>query len=130
MLKQRVVYTGFDGEQVEEDLYFNLSRLDLIELNQKYGNKDMVAYIDEVVKNKDVFELYSILKDIVLKAYGVRSDDGKRFIRNDKAKEEFLESLAFAQLIEDFHENDKALNNFIINITSSIKGIDEAMKEL
>lgn len=130
MLKQRVVYTGFDGEQVEEDLYFNLSRLDLIELNQKYGNKDMVAYIDEVVKNKDVFELYSILKDIVLKAYGVRSDDGKRFIRNDKVKEEFLESLAFAQLIEDFHENDKALNNFIINITSSIKGIDEAMKEL
>ncbi len=130
MLKQRVVYTGFDGEQVEEDLYFNLSRLDLIELNQKYGNKDMVAYIDEVVKNKDVFELYSILKDIVLKAYGVRSDDGKRFIRNDKVKEEFLESLAFAQLIEDFHENDKALNNFIINITSSIKGIDEVMNEL
>lgn len=124
MLKQRVKYEGFDGEIIEEDLYFNLTRMDLIELNDRYDSKDMAAYMDKIVKEKNVKELYRVLKDIVLMAYGVKSEDGKRFIKNQTVKDEFAESLAFAQLIEDFHETETAMSDFVTGITRQIKGID------
>lgn len=124
MLKQRVKYEGFDGELIEEDLYFNLTRMDLIELNDRYESKDMAAYMDKIVKEKNIKELYKVLKDIVLMAYGVKSEDGKRFIKNQTVKDEFAESLAFAQLIEDFHETDTAMSDFVTGITSQIKGLN------
>ena len=130
MLKQRVKYEGFDGEIVEEDLYFNLTRMDLIELNDRYESKDMAAYMDKIVKEKNVKELYKVLKDIVLMAYGVKSEDGKRFIKNQTVKDEFAESLAFSQLIEDFHETDTSMSDFITGITSQIKGLELATANL
>ena len=124
MLKKHVKYQGFDGEIIEEDLYFNLTRMDAIELSSLYESKDLAAYMDEIVKNKDITSLYRVLKDIVLLAYGVKSEDGKRFIKNDVVKKEFEESLAFAQLIEDLHETDSALSEFVTGITSQIRGMD------
>ena len=130
MLKQRVKYQGFDGELIEEDLYFNLTRMDLIELNDRYESKDMAAYMDKIVKEKNIKELYKVLKDIVLMAYGVKSEDGKRFIKNQTVKDEFAESLAFSQLIEDFHETDTAMSDFVTGITSQIKGLELATANL
>ena len=124
MLKKHVKYQGFDGEIIEEDLYFNLTRMDAIELSALYESKDLAAYMDEIVKKKDITSLYRVLKDIVLLAYGVKSEDGKRFIKNEVVKKEFEESLAFAQLIEDLHETDSALSEFVTGITSQIRGMD------
>ena len=124
MLKKHVKYQGFDGEIIEEDLYFNLTRMDAIELSARYESKDLAAYMDEIVKNKDIVSLYRVLKDIVLLAYGVKSEDGKRFIKNETVKTDFEESLAFAQLIEDLHETESALSEFVTGITSQIRGMD------
>lgn len=124
MLKKHVKYQGFDGEIIEEDLYFNLTRMDAIELSARYESKDLAAYMDEIVNNKDIVSLYRVLKDIVLLAYGVKSEDGKRFIKNETVKNDFEESLAFAQLIEDLHETESALSEFVTGITSQIRGMD------
>lgn len=124
MLKKHVKYQGFDGEIIEEDLYFNLTRMDTIELSARYESKDLAAYMDEIVNKKDIVSLYRVLKDIVLLAYGVKSEDGKRFIKNETVKKEFEESLAFAQLIEDLHETESALSEFVTGITSQIRGMD------
>ena len=124
MLKKHVKYQGFDGEIIEEDLYFNLTRMDAIELSARYESKDLAAYMDEIVKKEDIVSLYRVLKDIVLLAYGVKSEDGKRFIKNETVKNDFEESLAFAQLIEDLHETESALSEFVTGITSQIRGMD------
>ena len=124
MLKKHVKYQGFDGEIIEEDLYFNLTRMDAIELSARYESKDLAAYMDEIVNKKDIVSLYRVLKDIVLLAYGVKSEDGKRFIKNETVKKEFEESLAFAQLIENLHETESALSEFVTGITSQIRGMD------
>ena len=124
MLKKHVKYQGFDGEIIEEDLYFNLTRMDAIELSARYESKDLAAYMDEIVNKKDIVSLYRVLKDIVLLAYGVKSEDGKRFIKNETVKNDFEESLAFAQLIEDLHETESALSEFVTGITSQIRGMD------
>lgn len=127
MLKQKVQYEDFDGATQVEDLYFNLNRMELIALQSRYGKEDMAAYIDKLVEDKDIEKVYEILNDIVLSAYGLRSEDGKRFIKNETIREEFKQSLAYEALIEDFHdETRKVLESFIVGITAHIRGINKA----
>nr|DAF62657.1 MAG TPA: hypothetical protein [Siphoviridae sp. ctuBK6] len=127
MLKQKVQYEDFDGATQVEDLYFNLNRMELIALQSRYGKEDMAAYIDKLVEDKDIEKVYEILNDIVLSAYGLRSEDGKRFLKSETIREEFKQSLAYDALIEDFHdETRKVLESFIVGITAHIRGINKA----
>ena len=127
MLKQKVQYEDFDGATQVETLYFNLNRMELIALQSRYGKEDMAAYIDKLVEDKDIEKVYEILNDIVLSAYGLRSEDGKRFIKNETIREEFKQSLAYEALIEDFHdETRKVLESFIVGITAHIRGINKS----
>lgn len=127
MLKQKVKYEDFDGNIQDETLYFNLSRMELVALQGRYGKEDMAKYIDKLIEDKDLEKMYELLNDIVLTAYGVRSEDGKRFIKNEQIREEFVQSLAYEALIEDFHdETRKVLENFVTGITSHIRGLNKA----
>ena len=71
--------------------------------------------------------LYALLKDLILSAYGKR--EGDRFIKNNEVREEFGQSLAFGQLIEDLHENETSMLTFVKGILSSIKGLDELVNK-
>lgn len=127
MLKQKVKYLDFDDVEQNETLYFNLNRMELIALQSRYGKDDMAKYIEKVVAEEDYQKMYELLKDIVLTSYGVRSEDGKRFVKNEKIREEFETSLAYEALIEDFHDDEgSTLNNFITGITSHIRGLKES----
>lgn len=127
MIKQQVRYEDFDGIQQEETLYFNLNRMELIALQARYGKDDMAKYIEKVQAEEDYQKMYDLLNDIVLTSYGVRSEDGKRFIKNDQVREDFKTSLAYEALIEDFHDDEGVtLNKFITGITSHIRGLKEA----
>ena len=120
MLKQKVQYEDFDGANQVETLYFNLNRMELIALQSRYGKEDMAAYIDKLVEDKDIEKVYEI-------AYGLRSEDGKRFLKSETIREEFKQSLAYDALIEDFHdETRKVLESFIVGITAHIRGINKA----
>lgn len=127
MLKQQVKYEDFDGNIQDETLYFNLSRMELVALQGRYGKEDMAKYIEKLIEDKNLEKMYELLNDIVLTAYGVRSEDGKRFIKNEQIREEFVQSLAYEALIEDFHdETRKVLENFVTGITSHIRGLNKA----
>lgn len=127
MLKQQVKYEDFDGNIQNEILYFNLNRMELVALQSRYGKEDMAKYIEKLIEDKDLEKMYELLNDIVLTAYGVRSEDGKRFIKNDEIRADFEQSLAYEALIEDFHdETRKVLENFVTGITSHIRGLNKA----
>lgn len=127
MLKQVVKYEDFDGNQTEETLYFNLNRMELLDFQARYGKDDMAKYIEKVVADEDYEKMYSLLKDVVMSSYGVRSEDGKRFIKNDKLREEFEQSLAYEALIEDFHDETRnVLQDFVQGITAHIRGLNKA----
>lgn len=127
MLKQVVKYEDFDGNQTEETLYFNLNRMELLEFQARYGKDDMAKYIEKVVADEDYEKMYSLLKDVVMSSYGVRSEDGKRFIKNDQLREEFEQSLAYEALIEDFHDETRnVLQDFVQGITAHIRGLNKA----
>ena len=125
MLKQQVTYEDFDGNTQIETLYFNLNRMELISFQKRYGSENMENYINKLIEEKQIEPMYDLLNDFVLTAYGVRSEDGKRFIKSEEICEEFKQSLAYEALIEDFHDDSrKVLENFISGVTAHIRGLN------
>lgn len=127
MLKQPVTYEDFDGNTQTETLYFNLNRMELIAFQKRYGSENMENYINKLIEEKQIEPMYDLLNDFVLTAYGVKSEDGKRFIKSKQIREEFKQSLAYEALIEDFHDDSrKVLEHFISGVTAHIRGLNTA----
>lgn len=127
MLKQKVSYEDFDGNTQTEELYFNLNRMELLAFQQRYGSDNMEKYINQLIEEKQVQPMYDLLNDFVLTAYGLKSEDGKRFIKNEQIREDFKQSLAYEALIEDFHDDSrKVLENFVSGVTAHIRGLNKA----
>lgn len=112
MLKKHVKYTDFDGLEIEEDLYFNFTKTELTEweLSEKGG---LANKLKQIVDSKDIPAMASTFKEIVLKAYGQKSADGKRFVKSEELSKEFEQTLAYDVLMQELLQNDGAAANFI-----------------
>lgn len=116
MLKKTIKYTDYNGKERVEDFYFNLSRAEIIEM--EYGTKGhLTNMIQEIIDANDEPELIKLFKELVLKAYGVKSEDGKQFIKNDEVRTEFAQteaySVLFTTLATDADEAAKFVNGII-----------------
>ena len=97
MLKKTIKYTDYNGVERTEDFYFNLNKAEIMEMQlTTVGGLD--AYLKKIISAQDMPTLMRIFKDLVLKSYGVKSDDGRRFIKNEKLREEFEQTEAYSIL--------------------------------
>jgi len=124
MLKKTVNYEDFDGNLRSEDLYFNLTKTELIDIAMELpenvtetmseeGDKlDEGAALKmiEALGGKGVIEF---IKKIVLKSYGIKSEDGRRFIKNEQITTEFSETLAYDTIVTELLTDDKKASEFV-----------------
>lgn len=115
MLKRDITYENFDGEQVTETFYFNLSKPELLELQVEY-KQGFVEMIQEIIKTEDTRELVRQFKQLILLAYGIKTPDGKRFIKTEELKQEFSQTGAYNTLFMELAMDDKAAAIFIQGI--------------
>lgn len=115
MLKRDITYENFDGETVTDTFYFNLTKTELLEMQIAYEG-GMEALIEKIIKAEDIKSIVGLFKQIVLASYGVRSEDGKRFIKSDQLREEFSQTAAYDALFMDLSQNDEAASTFITGI--------------
>ena len=115
MLKKTIKYTDFNGEPRMEDFYFNLTKAEVgeMELKTKGG---LVAHLKSVVATEDGETIVNKFKEIILMAYGVKSDDGRRFIKNDQLREEFTQTNAYSELFMELATDVNAAGEFINGI--------------
>ena len=97
MLKETIKYTDYDGNEREEDFYFNLSKAELTEM-QLSAEGGLEKRIQKIVSSQNGKEIMDLFKTILLKAYGEKSDDGKRFIKNQGLRDSFEQSEAYSEL--------------------------------
>lgn len=121
MYKKTVAYTNLNGEQVTESLYFNLSKRDALKVFGKYTNgtldeKTLQLYLDKLKDSKDVVKMISFIEDVILSAYGEKSEDGKYFMKDNVIRTRFENSVAYAEVFEELFTNPKELNEFIKGI--------------
>ena len=97
MLKKTITYVDYNGTERTEDFYFNLSKAEIMEM--EIGTTGGLAEtIKKVVDAKDAPAIIKIFKDLVLKAYGEKSLDGRRFIKSETLSNEFSQTEAYAQI--------------------------------
>lgn len=97
MLKKTVTYTDYNGVERTEDYYFNLSKAEILEMEMGTTG-GLAEMIKKIVDAKDAPAIIRIFKDLVLKAYGEKSDDGKRFIKSKELSEAFSQTEAYSQI--------------------------------
>ena len=98
MLKKTITYTDYNDHQRTEDFYFNLSKAELVELELS-ASGGLTVMMDRIIAAEDNPTLFKIFKDLVLKAYGVKSDDGRKFIKNQAVRDDFAQTEAYSVLV-------------------------------
>lgn len=110
-----VKYINFFGEEVEEKLHFHLSKSEL--MNMELQRTPLSAKI-ATVNGGDAspMDAYKLLCEFVGAAYGERSEDGKRFFKDERATKAFLASPAFDALLDKLGEDPKFSNKFLAGL--------------
>lgn len=115
MLKKTITYTDYDGVQRTEDFYFNLSKAEIteMELSMEGG---MRAYIQKIIAAKSQLALVTLFKEIVMKAYGKKSADGRLFMKNDAIRAEFEAHPAYSMIYMDLVTDEAKASAFVNGI--------------
>lgn len=130
MLKKTIKYVDYNGKEREEDFYFNLNKSELTEWQlSKDGGLD--AALERIIKEERVPELIEMIKEIILKAYGEKSDDGKHFLKSEEISHKFYCSEAYSELFMQIAASPEAAASFIKDcLPEEIrKQIEETTKE-
>lgn len=115
MLKKTITYTDYNGVERTEDKYFNLTKAELVEMELGI-NGGLSEMITKIVNTKDTPALVKLFKELILKSYGEKSADGKRFIKNDELRDEFTQTEAYTTLFMELATDDNAAVKFIEGI--------------
>lgn len=127
MLKKTITYEDFNGETVSEDFFFHLSQAELVEL--ELSHKDgLSASLQRIVDAEDGKGIVTEFKKIILGAYGKKSSDGKRFVKNAQVREEFESSEAYSTLFMELVTNTDAAIEFINGIIPAKMAQEAAAK--
>lgn len=115
MIKETITYVDYNGVERKEDFYFNLTKAEIMEMEMstKGGLAEM---IQRIVAAQDQPAIIKIFKDLITKAYGVKSPDGKRFIKNAEVLDEFVQTEAFSQMFMKLATDADAAAKFVNGI--------------
>ena len=112
MFKKTIKYVDYKGNEREEDFYFNITKSELVEMElAKKGG--MSEYLKRITKAQTKDELIIWFKKIILKAYGEKSEDGRRFMKSEEISKAFSETEAFNQLYMELIVDEKKAADFI-----------------
>lgn len=115
MLKKTITYKDFNDTERTEDFYFNLSKAELVEMqHSKQGGLE--TYIKNIIDARDSSELIRLFKDLVLKAYGEKSEDGRRFVKSDELRTEFSQTQAYSDLFMTLATDEQEAIAFVNGI--------------
>lgn len=119
MLKKTITYTDFDGEERTETFLFNLTKAEVAEL--ELGTEGgLASKLQRIVAAKDRHEIIRYFKEILLMAYGEKSDDGRRFIKSPEIRKAFSETMAYSELFTELATDAAAAADFIKGILPTI----------
>lgn len=130
MFKKTITYRDYNDQEIKEDVYFNLTKAEIMEM-QLEENGGFAEKIQRVVDAKDVPSIIKIFKELIIKAYGIKSDDGKRFIKSDKLREEFMQTVVYSELFMEFATNADSASAFVNGIipADQLKAIQQQQQQ-
>ena len=118
MIKKVIKYTDFNGQNRSEVAYFNLNKLEVLKLTAKLG-MDIDKYAKQLAESEDLAKMLQFIEDIILMAYGEKSQDGRSFVKSKDRTAEFESSNAFAELFDQLVTNPQQTAQFASGIVGA-----------
>lgn len=119
MIAKSIKYTDYNGVERDEKFLFNLSKAELMEMEMGTTG-GLAEMIQKIVETQDVPSIIKIFKELILKAYGEKSADGKRFIKvNDQGVPlsiAFSQTEAYSQLFMELATDSNKASEFVKGI--------------
>lgn len=132
MIKKTITFEDYNGETHKEDFYFNLTKAEVLEM-ETIVKGGLSTILKHIVETDDTTEMVSMFKEIIHKSYGVKSADGKRFVKSEEVLEDFIYSAAYSVLYMELATDENAAVDFINGIMPKGMGsktkINEPVKE-
>ena len=121
MITKEITFTDYNGQERKEKYQFNFTKAELTEMELSV-NGGLSAMMERIKETDDRPALMRIFKDLILKAYGVKSADGKRFVKSEELRTEFSQTEAYSELYMELVTNtDSAINFFNGLIPNDLK---------
>lgn len=115
MLKKTITYVDYDGNKRTEDFYFNLTKAEIAQMSlSQAGGLD--RFLNKIAQQQDGAKVANLFWELILKAYGEKSDDGKRFIKSPELSEAFSQTEAFSDLYVEMVQDPQKAVDFCIGI--------------
>ena len=121
MIKKTITYTDYDGNERTEDFYFNLTKAEVMEM-EMMTDGGLEKTINKIIQTTDTKRIIELFKSIILKSYGEKSLDGRRFIKNDDIREAFSQTEAYSQLFMELATDAKAASEFVNGVIPQVDG--------
>ena len=115
MYTKTIKYTDYNGVEREEKFSFNLTKAEIMEMEMSEVG-GLTETINRIVAAQDAPQLIKLFKDLILRAYGEKSADGKRFVKNDGIKEAFSQTEAYSILFMELAQDAEKASEFVNGI--------------
>ena len=125
MLKKTIKYTNYNDVQMTEDFYFNLTKAEIMEMEMSTSG-GLAEMITKIVNAQDAPAIIKIFKELILRAYGEKSPDGKRFIKSKELSDAFAQTEAYSELFMELSTDADAAAAFVNGIVP--KDLQQAAK--
>lgn len=129
MFTKEITYTDYDGKVRKETFLFNLNKAELAEMELSTAG-GMHEMLKKIMETEDMPQIVKIFKNLILKSYGIKSDDGKRFIKSEQLSEEFSQTEAYSELFMELAQNPDVAAAFVNGVIPAEMSaqVGEAMK--
>lgn len=115
MYTKKITYTDWLGNERTEEFNFTITKAALMEMQfEREGG--MREYLQRIIDAKNRKELMEMFKDLVLRAYGEISEDGKYFIQDDNTKKRFASSPVYSMLFMKMTDDADFAKEFVNGI--------------
>lgn len=119
MLTITEIYNDYLGNQRTEEFNFHYNQAELMEMELETEG-GFSARVQRIVNANSYPELYKVMKQFILGSYGVKSEDGRRFMKSPEISRSFEESPVYERLMMRMTTGPDAANEaakFINGIT-------------
>lgn len=115
MIKKTVTYVDYNGVERTEDFHFNLTSAEVME-QELTTPGGFSALLQKIIDANDIPSIVEVVKKILLMSYGVKSDDGRRFVKSAELSEAFKQTEAYAMIFMEIATNAEKGVEFIQGI--------------
>ena len=122
MLKKTITYTDYDGLERTEEFRFNLTKAELADMELTTAGT-FSETMKRIIAEKDIIRIAKLFKELLLKSYGVKSDDGKRFIKSQELSEAFSQTEAYSDLYIELLSNPEEAAKFFTEVAPKMEEV-------